>query len=432
MADKMPDLSNYIPRIADAQVAQYLQIFGAVEITGTKWSGKTWTACKHGRSISYVDRAVNLAQSDPDTMLVGEKPHVIDEWQMAPQVWNQVRHSVDQTRNIRGAFILTGSSSPVITDKNESRVLHSGAGRIGRIRMYPMSLAESGGSSSEVSLSGLFKGEFKSVEAPKDASSLAEYAVRGGWPEACDLQPAQAQIIANQYLNLLFGQDVSKYGKNGETMRRVANSIARNLGQATTYGTILRDMYGEGEHLISSNTLASYLEFMEDIYLIEKIPGWVPPYRSPKRLAIKPKRYFADPSLATALLGMGVDALLEDWQTFGLVFENLCIRDLSVYAQALEGIGNVPVRYYRDDSGLEADAIVELSNGKWAAFEFKLNGAKTDSAIANLKRLHRKVTENPKAQTRPPEFMAVLTGIGEYAYKAEEGIYVIPIRALGN
>ncbi len=178
-------------------------------------------------------------------------------------------------------------------------------------------------------------------------------------------------------------------------------------------------------------TLAAYLDLLKRLYFIEEVPGWVPEKRSPKRLSVKPKRYLADPSLAVALLGMNERSLLDDWQTFGLVFENLCIRDLAVYAGAHPDAAAVPVRYYRDDSGLEADAIVELADGRWAAFEFKLGVAKADRGVASLKRLREKVTSNPKARTRPPEFMVVITGTGEYAYQAEEGVYVIPLRTLG-
>lgn len=431
MPNELPPRDEYLPRIVDDQVSRYLEIFGAVEVAGTKWCGKTWTACHHAKSISYVDEVLALAQSDPQAMLAGDRPHVIDEWQLAPVIWNAVRHAVDLKRGVRGAWLLTGSSTPLVKDEEQAKAMHSGAGRIGRIRMHPMSLAESGDSTGQVSLSALFEGDFSRVTAPGDAATLAMAACRGGWPETLDLSASQSLFTAREYLNLLFSESVPRHGKDGNLARRIALSLARNLGQAATYKTILADISGGDEPLASTATIASYLGLLKSMYVIEEVPGWVPATRSPKRLSVKPKRYLADPSLAVALLGMSEEALLADWQTFGLVFENMCVRDLAVYAQALPNTPAVPVRYYRDDAGLEADAIVELPDERWAAFEFKLGIAKADAGIATLKRLREKVTRNPHARTRPPEFLAVLTGTGEYAYQPEEGVYVIPLRALG-
>ncbi len=431
MPNELPPRDEYLPRIVDIQVMRYLEVFGAVEVAGTKWCGKTWTACHHAESVSYVDEALALAQSDPQAMLAGKQPHVIDEWQLAPSIWNTVRHAIDRKRGLRGAWLLTGSSTPIAKDSEEAKAIHSGAGRIGRIRMRPMSLAESGDSTGQVSLSGLFEGSFSHAIVPGDAASLAAAACRGGWPETLDLSASQSLLTAREYLNLLFSESVPHHGKDGELARRIALSLARNLGQAATYKTILTDISDGDEPLATTATIASYLNVLEDMYVIEEVPGWVPARRSPKRLSVKPKRYLADPSLAVALLGMNEEALLADWQTFGLVFENMCMRDLMVYAQALPDAPAVPVRYYRDDAGLEADAIVELADGRWAAFEFKLGVAKAEAGIATLKRLREKVTNNPRARTRPPEFVAVIAGTGEYAYQAEEGVYVIPLRALG-
>ncbi len=427
----LPPQDQYIPRIVDGQIKSYLEIFGAVEVAGTKWCGKTWTACRHAQSVSYVDEALSLAHSDPQAMLAGARPHVIDEWQKAPMVWNAVRHAIDLQRGLRGAWILTGSATPIVRDDIEAQALHSGAGRIGRIRMRPMSLAESGESSGEVSLAKLFEGTFAHAKVPGDAASMAALACRGGWPEALDLTAAQAQIVAREYIKLLLGESVPRHGKDGEMARRVALSIARNLGQAATHKTLLADISSPDEPLMTAQTLSSYINLLMDLYFVEEVPGWVPEWRSPKRLAVKPKRYLADPSLAVALLGMNERSLLDDWQTFGLVYENLCMRDLMVYAQALSESSATPVRYYRDDSGLEADAVVELADGRWAAFEFKLGIAKADQGVASLKRMRAKLLANPQARTREPSFMAVVTGTGEYAYRAEEGIYVVPLRALG-
>lgn len=423
----------YIPRIVDAQVKRYLSIFGAVEISGTKWCGKTWTALHHGASVVYVDENLQIAQDDPSIMLLGDQPHVIDEWQLVPAIWDCVRHAADQERGLRGAWILTGSSTPFAKGAKSPHPSHSGAGRIGRIRMSPMTLAESGDSVCTVSLTNLFKGVFAPGQMPKETENLVEICCRGGWPEALDLASPDAQIIAREYLRLIFDESGPLHGKKSDVLRKVATSIARNLGQAATQKTIISDIYGSdsaGRSAITPETLSTYLSFLKSVYLLEEVRGWEPPHRSRKRIAAKPKRYLADPSLAVALLGMSTQALMRDWQTFGLIFENLCMRDLIVYGRSLEFATEDPVKYYRDDSGLEVDAILELADGRWAAFEFKVGESKVPQAVANLKRLKAKLCENPKAKTRPPEFMAVITGVSEFAWEVEEGIYTIPIRAL--
>ena len=424
---------GYLPRVVDEQVDRYLGTFGAVEIAGTKWCGKTWTALSHGASVSYVDDDLDLARADPSLMTLGEMPHVIDEWQLAPRVWDAVRRGVDRSRGLRGGWILTGSSTPLARRGGEAPA-HSGAGRIGRIRMHPMTLAESGDSTGEVSLAGLFRGEFAPCAAPGGTRELVELACRGGWPEAVGMDVARAQTVAREYLRLFLTESAPAAGRDGEVTGRLVASLARNLGQAATYRTVIADMYGgedDPASLISDDTLASYLAFLKASYLVEEVPGWVPQARSRKRLATKPRRYLADPSLAAAQLGMGPDALLGDWQTFGLLFEAMCVRDLTVFARALPDIGFEPVRYYRDDSGLEADAVVELADGRWAAFEFKVSEDKVADGVASLLRLRRKLCENPRARVREPEFTAVVTGLSRYARRTEEGVYVIPLRCLG-
>ena len=425
---------GYMPRVADAQIERYLKAFGAVEIAGTKWCGKTWSALMHGASVSYVDENLDLARADPSMMLMGARPHVIDEWQRVPAIWDCVRHEVDRARGTRGAFILTGSSTPAAR-QGEQGPAHSGAGRIGRVRMSPMSLFESGESSGQVSLSGLFAGEFTPCVVERDTVGLVEAACRGGWPEAVDMEVDAAQLIAREYVTAALGVSVPALGLDPDIARRLAASLARNLGQAATYKTIITDMFGAEENplsVIDEGRVRAYLDALKGVYIVEEVPGWAPPARDRKRFATKPKRYLADPSLACALLGMSPAALLDDWQTFGLVFENMVVRDLSVYARALDLLDDVPVRYYRDDSGVEADAIVQLADGRWAAFEFKVSEDKVEKGVASLERMRRKVCENPRSQTRPPEFMAVITGVGEYAREVAEGIVVVPIRLLGK
>ena len=425
---------GYMPRVADAQIERYLKAFGAVEIAGTKWCGKTWSALMQGASVSYVDENLDLARADPSMMLIGDRPHVIDEWQRVPAIWDCVRHEVDRARGTRGAFILTGSSTPA-TRQGEQGPAHSGAGRIGRVRMSPMSLFESGESTGQVSLEGLFAGEFTPCVAERDTVGLVEAACRGGWPEAVDMEVDAAQLIAREYVTAALGVSIPALGLDPDIARRLASSLARNLGQAATYKTIINDMFGAEENplsVIDEGRVRAYLDALKGMYIVEEVPGWAPPARDRKRFATKPKRYLADPSLACALLGMSPAALLADWQTFGLVFENMAVRDLSVYARALDLLDDVPVRYYRDDSGVEADAIVQLADGRWAAFEFKVSEDKVEKGVASLERMRRKVCENPRSQTRPPEFMAVIAGVGEYAREVAEGIVAVPVRLLGK
>ena len=433
MGAKYEKPEGYMPRVADAQIERYLKAFGAVEIAGTKWCGKTWSALMQGASVSYVDENLDLARADPSMMLIGDRPHVIDEWQRVPAIWDCVRHEVDRARGTRGAFILTGSSTPA-TRQGEQGPAHSGAGRIGRVRMSPMSLFESGESTGQVSLEGLFAGEFTPCVAERDTLGLVEAACRGGWPEAVDMEVDAAQLIAREYVTAALGVSIPALGLDPDIARRLASSLARNLGQAATYKTIINDMFGAEENplsVIDEGRVHAYLDALKGMYIVEEVPGWAPPARDRKRFATKPKRYLADPSLACALLGMSPAALLADWQTFGLVFENMAVRDLSVYARALDLLDDVPVRYYRDDSGVEADAIVQLADGRWAAFEFKVSEDKVEKGVASLERMRRKVCENPRSQTRPPEFMAVITGVGEYAREVAEGIVAVPIRLLG-
>ena len=434
MGAKYEKPEGYMPRVADAQIERYLKAFGAVEIAGTKWCGKTWSALMQGASVSYVDENLDLARADPSMMLIGDRPHVIDEWQRVPAIWDCVRHEVDRARGTRGAFILTGSSTPA-TRQGEQGPAHSGAGRIGRVRMSPMSLFESGESTGQVSLEGLFAGEFTPCVAERDTVGLVEAACRGGWPEAVDMEVDAAQLIAREYVTAALGVSIPALGLDPDIARRLASSLARNLGQAATYKTIINDMFGAEENplsVIDEGRVRAYLDALKGMYIVEEVPGWAPPARDRKRFATKPKRYLADPSLACALLGMSPAALLADWQTFGLVFENMAVRDLSVYARALDLLDDVPVRYYRDDSGVEADAIVQLADGRWAVFEFKVSEDKVEKGVASLERMRRKVCENPRSQTRPPEFMAVITGVGEYAREVAEGIVAVPIRLLGK
>ncbi|MBT1161473.1 MULTISPECIES: ATP-binding protein [Bifidobacterium] len=429
-SDMTPD--GYRPRIVDEQIARYQRIFGAIEIAGTKWCGKTWSARAHAASITYVDRNNNLsaAKADPSLMLLGERPHVIDEWQLVPAIWDEVRHRVDDDHGAKGQWLLTGSSTP----QGAQGPQHSGAGRIGRIRMSPMSLVESGISSGVVSLRGLFEHRFEAARSSVDTRGLLEAVCRGGWPEAHDMPVADAQILIREYLRLTLTESVARLGKSPDIAQRLMGSLARNISQPVTFRTLRKDMYGAEENLddfVSERTVSEYTKMFEDMFVIDQVRGWVPPARDPKRLQTKPRRYFADPSIAAAALGMNPSALIDDWQTFGFLFENLCVRDLLVYARALPDIGMEPVRYYHDDSGLECDAIVELVDGRWGGIEIKTSEDKVPEANASLLRLKEKLLKNPGARVKEPEFLAVLVGVGEFAYRQDNGIYVIPVGVLG-
>lgn len=432
MAEVTARPNGYQERIVDDQIERHLALFGAVEISGTRWCGKTWASLAHGSSVTYVDRGSNLmlVKADPSFALIGERPHVIDEWQLVPTVWDVVRHAVDDAGGMKGLWILTGSSTPA-----SGETQHSGAGRIGRIRMHPMTLAESGESSSSVSLVGLFEGRFTPCAADSDITELAHLCVRGGWPALQGFDSVDAQEVIHDYLADIFAQSVPRMGGDPAIAERTASSVARNLAQAATLSTLARDVYAVDDGREPTNdeqqAVSRHLGLLARAFLVDPIEGWVPSSRSPKRMRTKAKRYFADPSLAVSLLGMSADSLMQDWQTFGLVFENLCMRDLAVYAAALPQTGAHPLRYYRDDSGLEADAIVERVDGSWAALEMKLSPEKVDEAAASLVRLKGKLLKNPNARTKEPSFLAVITGTGEAAYRRPDGVLVIPIRALG-
>ena len=423
---------TYRPRIVDAQIERYLRLFGAVEISGTKWCGKTWSSLAHAQSVTYVDRGANLqiCRADPGYALTGDTPHVIDEWQLVPAIWDTVRHAVDDAGGKKGLWLLTGSSTP-----RRDGASHSGAGRIGRVHMHPMTLQESGDSTGRTSLAGLFEGDFEPSQCPDGIQNLAGLCCRGGWPDGIALAPEDAQTVVDEYLDAVFNQSVPQLGGAGDVARRLAVSVARNLGQATTVQTNARDVYAldAGEKMTDAQgrEISRYLGILSDIYLVDEVPGWVPAARSPLRVRQKPKRYFADPSIGAALLGLSPYALLQDWQTFGLVFENLCLRDLDVYARSLSGTTAHPVRYYRDDSDLEVDAVIERTDGSWGAFEIKLSQEKVDRAAAQLLRLEAKLAKDTRSRTRRASFLAVLTGMGEAAYRRPDGVYVIPIRSLG-
>jgi len=419
--------AGYRERLTDARIRTLLQAFGAVEIAGPKWCGKTWSARSVGASVIAVDDANvrPLVQADPSIALQGARPHVIDEWQLVPRVWDTVRRAVDDAASQPGQFILTGSSTP-----RKAEVSHSGAGRIARLRMRPMTLSEAGVSDESVSLSDLFTGAqaFQSQPSRLSLDALAAQICVGGWPALIGAEVARAQLILEGYWDAVFDQSFPALGRSGLTARHVALSLARHVAQSATYKTYLADM---GDRLSAPETLAAYLDDFLGMYLIEELPGWDAPVRSKSRLRTKPKRYFADPSLAASLLNLTVDTLLRDAQTFGFLFENLCLRDLRVYASLLPGASPESVRYYADADGLEVDVIIELRDGRWAGIEIKLSDAGVPKGVANLLRLKNKLALNPMARNPDPEFLAVVVGITPFARRdADSGVYVVPLDCL--
>ncbi len=421
--------SGYRPRIVDGQISRLLEAFGGVEVRGTKWCGKTWAALAAAESVIHVDmpNVMPIVSADPEFALQGARPHVVDEWQEVPAIWDVARHAIDAAGGQRGMFLLTGSSTPA-----KDKVHHSGAGRIARLDMSTLTLWESGESTGDVSLSGLFAGDFSPVATEeRGLPYYAEKICRGGWPATVHERLEVATEAVTQYLEALFEVSVSKKGGVPQTARRVAASLARNVAASATLKTLAADVLCDGANATATSTVSFYLDLFKDLYFVEELPGWDAPVRSKSRLRTKPKRYLADPSLTATLLGVGPSRLLADGQLLGLLFESLCIHDIRVYASTLANATRDSLRYYQDADGLEVDAVIELADGTWAAIEVKLGEDKVPEGIANLGRLRRKVAANPAARNPEPAFMAVVTANSPFArYDREHGVYVLPLAAL--
>lgn len=422
---------GYRDRLLDATLKKHLRAFGAVEIVGSIWCGKTWMAEAHGASMINLSNfgVRSLIEADHSLALVGDKPHIIDEWQEIPMLWDTVRLAVDSSGGERGMYILTGSSTP-----KKDETTHSGTGRISRIRLRPMSLFETGDSDGHVSLSGLFNGEFNKARTHTDLQRIAELICKGGWPGSISLDIDSAQLIPNQYIDTLLSSIGDKNGSNEYRLRRLLVSLARNIGQAVAHKTIAGDIIegdaGSKDEVASRQTIERLVNIFKDRFIIEDMYGWDAPIRSKSRVRVKPIRCFVDPSLPAALLGAGKDRLLNDGQLFGRLFEELCLRDLRTYASCMDSALPDAVKYYRDSDNLEVDAIIELRDGRWAALEIKLSENKVPDGVSNLMRLKNKVTSNPLAQHPEPAFMAVLVGKAEFCRRTPEGVYVIPCTSL--
>lgn len=416
---------EYMPRIADDLLAAKLRQAGAVVIRGPKWCGKTETALKHSKSALFMQdpdqRTSNqmLAESKPSILLRGEKPRLIDEWQEAPQLWDAVRFSVDREREI-GLYILTGSATP----KEKPR--HSGAGRMSFLDMRTMSLYESQESTGEVSLLALFDAP-EDIEgvSNSDVETIAFQVARGGWPSAVTMTDQSAAMeTAHNYLTAVAEEDISNVdgvSRNPDHARLVMRSFARCVGSQMAVSSMSKMVNAQGSEM-SRPTFSAYLGALRNLSIIEDLNAWEPSLRAKARISRTPKRYFADPSLAAAALGASPDTLLKDMPTLGMLYEALCIRDLRVYAQKNHG----QVFFYRDNVGLEADAVVTLRDGRWGLVEIKLNQSQADAASDSLRRVANKVDQTIMGA---PSFLLVVTADG-YAYRRNDGVYVVPIGCL--
>ena len=432
MSDLEFEPTLYRKRVIDAVLDKHLQAFGAVEVAGTMWSGKTWTALAHSKSNVCLDnpQSQSLAVLDPDIVLEGDHPRLIDEWQEVPQVWDSVRRFIDKPGSSKGMFVLTGSSRP-----KKDRARHTGTGRISRLRMWPMSLAESGGSDGTISLRGLFDGEFSGGAVSVGLRDLALMCCRGGWPAALELDDDLALLVAGQYLDTFTSSQDDAAPESGRELARFLTSTARNIGSAAVTDTFVRDLgYLSSTGAVTDTgrgRIKAMRDYFIDRFVLTELHGWDAPIKSPQRLRTKPKLCFADPSLAAALLGMSPESLLWNTQVFGQVLEELCLRDLRVYVSALPYAGLDALKYYRDADGLEVDAVIELQDGRWGAVEIKLGQNKIEAGVHALTRLRDKIKANPAARNPDPRFLAVIVGKTDYAYRTPEGVFVVPITKLG-
>ncbi|WP_018157219.1 ATP-binding protein [Demetria terragena] len=415
-------METYHPRIADQELVERLGYIGAVLIEGPKACGKTATATRHARTVIRLDedqRARQLLDLAPDRLFEGSTPILFDEWQVAPLIWNRVRRQVDD-RPGKGLFILTGSATP--TD-DASR--HSGAGRFSVMKMRPMSLFESGHSNGEMSLRALLKGQPQTgLDTHLSFEELLKRIVVGGWPELVDADEASARRWLRDYLTNLVEVDIQKLGsrRDPSNLRRLLESLGRSVAQATKAAELARDVGGEGGP-IAKETLTAYLNTLDRLHLLDNSPAWLPHMRSRARLRVAPVRYFADPSIGTAALGIGTSDLTYDLEALGLHYEALVIRDLRIYAQLLDA----RVDSWRDADGHEVDAIVSVGPNSWGAFEVKLNPKAVDEAAASLLRFKAKVDTSRQGE---PSCLGVITSTGAGGLRPD-GVHVIPIGAFG-
>lgn len=422
-------MKKYRKRIADDILKRKLEGKGAVLIEGPKWCGKTTTAEQLAASVLYMDdpekkeQNVNMSELSPKRLLKGATPRLIDEWQLAPKLWDAIRFEVDH-RSELGQFVLTGSAVPADTKE----ITHSGTGRFTWLMMRPMSLYESGDSTGDVSLRALFDGCLE-VEGDSmiDIERLAFLTCRGGWPQAVDMRDEIALDQAMDYYDAVVHSDINRADniqKSPERVKRLMRSYARNQGAQVPNTVLAQDVRGNDEVSISDETVSSYVSALRKIFVVEDMPAWNPNLRSKTAIRTSDTRYYIDPSIAAAALGIGPNDLMNDLRTFGFLFETLCVRDLRVFADSLNG----EVYHYRDKDGQECDAVIHLRNGKYGLIEIKLGGEKLiEEGAESLKAMEGKIDTE---KMNSPTFLMVLTGTGDYAYKRHDGVYVVPIGSL--
>lgn len=418
---------GYKERLIDNIIDEYLTIFGAISIEGPKWCGKTWTALNHANSVVYLNntadnfREKHLAEMDVNLILDKEKPELIDEWQEVPAIWDAVRFKCDQD-NEKGKYILTGSATPV-----SDKIHHSGAGRICKMKMYTMSLYESGESSGEVSLRDLFENKVENRLVNKvELKKLAELIVRGGWPEAISIGAQGAMRITRSYIDAILDKDIIEVDgikRDKNKMEMLLRSLARNESTISGNSVLIKDIgenATEEELTISRNTVSDYLNVLDRLHLIENQKSFMYKIRSRSNVGKNPKRHFTDPSLGCAVLNITPEKLINDLETFGLYFEALCERDLRIYA---ENIGAKLYHYRDNNTGLEIDSIIEIADGEYGAIEIKLGANKEEEAADSLKKFYDQAEVKPK-------FMCIICGLYDAVVKRPDGIYVLPITAL--
>lgn len=416
---------GYKQRIIDAKIEKSLKIFGAISIEGPKWCGKTWTSLNHANSVVYLNNVSNnfnerkLAQMNVDLILNKKAPELIDEWQEVPAIWDGIRFKCDED-NERGKYILTGSATPVSND-----IHHSGAGRICRMKMYTMSLYESGDSSGEISLQDLFTEKVKDKLTRKvDLKKLIYLIIRGGWPQSLGMKEDEVLELTQSYINDVLNFDISNIdGKRRDInkMRMILRSLARNESTIVNNNTIINDV-NEDNDIASKNTVLEYIDILEKLHLIENQTAFSINLRSSSRVGKSAKRHFTDPSLVCGILGLTSESLINDVNFLGFLFEALCERDLRIYIESYNG----NLYHFRDNTtGLEIDSIVELPNGEYGAIEIKLGTDKIEEAAENLLKFNNLVEKKPK-------FLCIISGLHEAIIRRKDGIYVIPITALKN
>ena len=422
-------INRYKKRIVDTLLNRKLEGIGAVLIEGPKWCGKTTCAEQKAKSIVYMNDPkkssmyMQLAKMSPQTLLEGESPKLIDEWQLAPSLWDTIRFEVDH-RDGEGFFILTGSAVPAKTDD----IWHTGTGRFARIKMRTMSLWESEDSTGIISLGALFNGSAQTaITDEKSLEDMAFLVCRGGWPKATIQKKEAALERVFDYYDAVVNADISRVDnveRDAERTKRLMRSYARFQGSQTSISKIKDDVKANDAMTVNDDTIGAYIKALEKIFVIEDMPAWNPNLRSKTAIRTSDTRYFVDPSIAVAALGLGPKDLMNDLNTFGLLFETMCVRDLRVYADALGGT----VYHYRDKNGLECDAVVHLRNGSYGLIEIKLGGDNLiEEAAETLKELANKIDTT---KMKSPSFMMVLTAIGSYAFQREDNVWVVPVGSL--